>query len=332
MSVSLGDAVFYLRASETELISKLQAAEAKARDFATKIQQAFDGVGKGTGNAAGGIDKVKTGLQNVATQAATTEGALQKIVNGALSKIGGLAVEGFGKLVSLSKDAGVAIIKTAADYEVTMNVLQDATGATNAQMVQVSKTAKALGADLELPNTSASGAAKAITELAKGGLSLDQAMKAAKGTLQLATIGMMDEAKAAEITSGAINMFKLSGEDAAKVTNLLAAAANSSSGDVKDFADAMRMGGSVAAMAKVPIQDFTTATALMAQQGIKGSDAGTSLKIRIKAARVRSRLSTKAPWFECAFQRIVRRRPWRCQPIPQTRSAHRYLICDRSQI
>jgi len=278
MSVSLGDAVFYLRASETELISKLQAAEAKARDFATKIQQAFDGVGKGTGNAAGGIDKVKTGLQNVATQAATTEGALQKIVNGALSKIGGLAVEGFGKLVSLSKDAGVAIIKTAADYEVTMNVLQDATGATNAQMVQVSKTAKALGADLELPNTSASGAAKAITELAKGGLSLDQAMKAAKGTLQLATIGMMDEAKAAEITSGAINMFKLSGEDAAKVTNLLAAAANSSSGDVKDFADAMRMGGSVAAMAKVPIEDFTTATALMAQQGIKGSDAGTSLK------------------------------------------------------
>lgn len=278
MAATLGDAVFYLRVNENELNAKLSAAEAKAREFAAKMQTAFDGVGKGTGNAASGIDKVKNGLQGVEKQAGSTEGALQKIVNGALNKIGALAVQGFGKLIDLGKEAGVAIIKTAADYETTMNVLQDATKATDVQMKEVSRTAKALGADLELPNTSASGAAKAITELAKGGLSLDQAMKAAKGTLQLATIGMMDEAKAAEITSGAINMFKLSGEDAAKVTNLLAAAANSSSGDVKDFADAMRMGGSVAAMAKIPIQDFTTATALMAQQGIKGSDAGTSLK------------------------------------------------------
>jgi len=278
MAVTLGDAVFYLRVNESELNAKLSAAEAKAREFAAKMQTAFDGMGKTANGAKGGIDNIATGIKNAGNAAQEAEGAFTKIVNGGLAKIGALGVEVFGKLVSATKDAGKAIIATAADYETTMNVLQAATGATDVQMKQVSQTAKALGADLELPNTSASGAAKAITELAKGGLSLDQAMKAAKGTLQLATIGMMDEAKAAEITSGAINMFKLSGEDATKVTNLLAAAANSSSGDVKDFADAMRMGGSVAAMAKIPIQDFTTATALMAQQGIKGSDAGTSLK------------------------------------------------------
>lgn len=253
-------------------------AAATAATQKEKTAKSAEHVGTATGNARAGIDKMRDGLKGVEAQAHTTEGALQKIANGALNKIGALAVQGFGKLIELGKDAGVAIVKTAADYETTMNVLQDATGATDVQMKEVSRTAKALGADLELPNTSASGAAKAITELAKGGMTLDQAMKAAKGTLQLATIGLMDEAKAAEITSGAINMFKLSGEDATKVTNLLAAAANSSSGDVKDFADAMRMGGSVAAMEKVPIEDFTTATALMAQQGIKGSDAGTSLK------------------------------------------------------
>ena len=59
MAVTLGDAVFYLRVNESELNAKLSAAEAKAREFAAKMQTAFDGVGKGTGNAAGGIDKIK---------------------------------------------------------------------------------------------------------------------------------------------------------------------------------------------------------------------------------------------------------------------------------
>jgi len=283
MAVTLGDAVFYLRVNESELNAKLSAAEAKAREFAAKMQTAFDGVGKGTGNAAAGIDKVKNGLQGVENQAHTTEGALQKIVNGALNKIGALAVQGFGKLIDLGKEAGVSIIKTAADYETTMNVLRDVTGATDEQMAKASKTAKALGADLDLPKTSASGAAIAITELTKGGLSLDEAFAAAKGTLQLATIAKIDEAKAATIAAGALNTFNLSGKESETVTNLLAAAANASTGEVLDFAEGIRMGGSMAAMAGVPVKDYIASLALMAKKNIVGSDAGTSLKTMFMA-------------------------------------------------
>ena len=241
------------------------------------------------------IDKVKAQLAQLTAETQKSESVLNaqanvsKNVAAAFESLGtkaGQVATAIGKVALAAGAAGLVAlgaglkssIGVAAEFETTMNVLQAATGATDGKMRQVSQAAKALGADLELPNTSASGAAKAITELAKGGLSLDQAMAAAKGTLQLATIGMMSEAQAAEITSGALNMFKMSGQEASTVTNLLAAAANASSGDVKDFADAMRMGGSVAAMAKVPLSDFTTAAALMAQQGIKGSDAGTSLK------------------------------------------------------
>lgn len=258
-------------------------AAATAATQKEKTAKSAEHVGTATGNARAGIDKMRDGLKGVENQAHTTEGALQKIVNGALNKIGALAVQGFGKLIDLGKEAGVAIIKTAADYETTMNVLRDVTGATDEQMAKASKTAKALGADLDLPKTSASGAAIAITELTKGGLSLDEAMKAAKGTLQLATIAKIDEAKAATITAGALNTFNLSGKESENVTNLLAAAANASTGEVLDFAEGIRMGGSMAAMAGVPVKDYIASLALMAKKNIVGSDAGTSLKTMFMA-------------------------------------------------
>ena len=73
-------------------------------------------------------------------------------------------------------------------------------------------------------------------------------------------------------------MFKLSGDKATEVADLLAAGANKSSADIRQMADALQMSGNVAANAGLSIGDVTTAIALMANQGIKGSDAGTSLK------------------------------------------------------
>lgn len=168
--------------------------------------------------------------------------------------------------------------KAFGDFETSLNTFQAVAGATGEQMAKVGDLAKQLGNDTKLPATSAKDAAEAMTELAKAGLDVQQSMDAARAVLQLSAAAQIDNAQAAVIVGDALNAFRLPGAKAAMVADLLAGAANSASGEITDMAQSMQMSASVFAAAGVPIEDLTTAISLMAKNGIKGSDAGTSLK------------------------------------------------------
>jgi TP901 family phage tail tape measure protein len=114
-----------------------------------------------------------------------------------------------------------------------------------------------------------------MSELAKAGLSVNNVMAASKGVLQLSAAGQLSNAQAAEVIAGALNMFALTGEDAVKVADPLAADPNRSSAGVTDMADALKMSGNVAASADLGLDQLVTSISLMANAGIKGSDAGT---------------------------------------------------------
>lgn len=173
---------------------------------------------------------------------------------------------------------GVAALHMAGQFESSMNMMQAVSGATADEMAQVSDTAIALGSDLTLPGTSASDAALAMVELSRAGLSVQESMDAARGVLQLSAAAQIGNAQAATITANALNTFGLAGTEAATVANLLAGGANASSAEITDMAAAIQASGAVAASMGVPIDSLTTAIALMANAGIAGSDAGTSLK------------------------------------------------------
>ena len=174
--------------------------------------------------------------------------------------------------------AGTFAVKLAADYEQSLNVFRSVSSATAEQMAQVADKAKQLGNDIALPGVSAKDAALSMVELAKAGLSVNDTLAASKGVLSLAKAGQLETAAAAEIAANALNAFSLKGSEASRVADLLAAAANASSADVQDMAYALQMSSASAAAVKVPVEDLTTAIAAMANNGIKGSDAGTSLK------------------------------------------------------
>lgn len=173
---------------------------------------------------------------------------------------------------------GVAALHVAGEFEQSMAMMQAVSGATAEEMAAVSAAAIALGSDLELPGTSASDAGAAMVELSKAGLSVQESMDAARGVLQLSAAAQIGNAQAATITAQALNTFGLAGTEAARVANLLAGGANASSAEITDMAAALQMSGSVAASMGMPIEHLTTAIGLMANAGIVGSDAGTSLK------------------------------------------------------
>lgn len=196
-----------------------------------------------------------------------------------LSHIAGMAALGIGAaLAGGAVVAGAAILKIGMNYQDSLNIFQSVSGANTAQMAMVGETAKQLGNDLTLPGISAGDAATAMTQLAKAGLTVEQSMAAAKGVLQLSKAATTDVGTAADMTAAALNAFSLGGDQAVRVADLLAAAANSSMGEITDMGYAMSQSAAIFASAGISVEDLTASIAMLANKGILGSDAGTSLK------------------------------------------------------
>jgi TP901 family phage tail tape measure protein len=196
-----------------------------------------------------------------------------------------------GKIAAAGLGAGLAVVgyglkksvDAAAAFESTLNTLEAVSGATADQMRDVSKRARDLGRDITLPATSAKDAAEAMTELAKGGLSVKQSMKAAKGVLQLAAAAQIGNAEAATIAARALNAFGLKGQEAGRVADILANAANASTGEITDFAMGLQQSSAVAKQWGLSINETTAALMQLSDAGVVGSDAGTSLKTMLQS-------------------------------------------------
>ncbi|AEE95284.1 phage tail tape measure protein [Mahella australiensis] len=231
------------------------------------------------------LDQLSAGIKQAQAQIAQLDSDINKKTQSVSSKFEnmGKSLSKTGKTMSLAVTAplvaaGGMAVKTAADFESMGNTFKAVSGATSEQFKRMSDLAKELGNDITLPGTSATDAAAAMTELVKAGLSIDDTFKAAKATLQLSAAAQIDNAEAATIVGQALNAFGLSGDKAITVADLLANSANASAGEITDMAYALQAGASVANMAGQSIEDFTTAISLMANAGVTGSDAGTSLK------------------------------------------------------
>jgi TP901 family phage tail tape measure protein len=172
--------------------------------------------------------------------------------------------------------AAVKSVKLAASFEAQLSSLKSVADASGRQMKQLHDQAMQAGAATKY---SALQAAQAQTELAKGGMSVAQILGGGlKAALGLAAAGEMDLADAASTTANAINLFHLKAKDATHVADAMATAANTTTADVKDFAIALTQGGAAAKASGLSFDETMAALETLAAAGVKGSDAGTSLK------------------------------------------------------
>lgn len=203
-------------------------------------------------------------------------------------------------VTALTRTLGAGL-RSAADLERTLAVFRVTTQATAEEMERVAAVARALGSDLSLPGVTASGAADAMTLLAKAGLSVRDAMEGARGTLLLATAAQIDNAQATEIVASALNAFGLRGEEATRVADLLAAASNEAQGSITDMGVALSQVASVSRQVGLSVEDTVALLSLLARNGILGSSAGTVLRVALlrlvnpsrEAAQVIERLGLK---------------------------------------
>lgn len=174
--------------------------------------------------------------------------------------------------------AGLAIgksVKLAADFEQQLSRLKATTGASAATMQRFKKDAMDAGAATKF---SALDAAKAQVELAKGGLAVKDMSGGLKAAVGLAAAGEIDLALAGETVVNAMKQFRIEGDQAVHVADALATAANTTTADVGHFAMALTQGGAAAKNAGLSLDETVALLEAFADNSVKGSDAGTSMK------------------------------------------------------
>ena len=170
-------------------------------------------------------------------------------------------------------------IQSAAQFESELSVFRVTAGATALEMEKVAAAAQRLGRDVTLPGVAATDAAETMTSLAKAGLSVEDSLAGARGVLQLATAAAISNAEATELAASALNAFGLAGTDAVKVADVFANSANAAQGSISDVGIALQQAAAVARQVGVSFEDTVALLTLLARNGIRGSDAGTSLRV-----------------------------------------------------
>lgn len=176
--------------------------------------------------------------------------------------------------------AGAAAFTVASNFETSMSRVAGALNDPSANMQELRDLALQMGQDTIF---SASEAGAAMEELAKGGLTAADIQGGALATtMNLAAAGNLELADAANVVVQAMGAFNLGAADTEQAANALAGAAAASSADVSDLTQGLSQCSAQANSAGWTIQDTTAVLGAFADAGIRGSDAGTSLKTMLQ--------------------------------------------------
>lgn len=226
------------------------------------------------------IFETQRALEELETQAAQSAVALQKIlVTGTKFQEAGGKIEGVGKsllpVTAAITGVGAAGIKVASYFEKAMSGVQAITGATCADFETLREKAIELGTTTSF---SAGEVAEAMTEMAKAGWTTTQIIEGMAGVLDATAASGESLGTVSTIVADAITGFGLKAKDSARVADLMTQAANSGTIGVADLGESYKYVAPLAQSMGLSIEDVTTALSAMSMAGIKGSQAGTSLR------------------------------------------------------
>jgi TP901 family phage tail tape measure protein len=176
-------------------------------------------------------------------------------------------------------------------YDAALSDFRAVTGASADQVNALGEASQNVGRQFGI---SANEVVEAGTALAKAGVSVTDVLTGGlQGAVALSATGSLELADAAEIAAIAMHQFGMSGKDIPLVADMLSKGANDAVGDVRDLAWALRQSGLVAGQFNLDMDDTVGTLSLFAQQGLIGSDAGTSFKSMLLAIAGPSGVASK---------------------------------------
>ena len=224
-----------------------------------------------TTNFQQGFKSALSDLETFKSKTATTQDKL-KGLGSAMNSVGSQ----LSKKVTLPLvGIATAATKMSADFNQSMSAVKAVSGATGEEFDLLKDKALDLGASTAF---SSKEVADGMIEMAKAGWSTQQILDGMSGVLDAAAASGESLATVSTIVADAITGFGLTAADSTRVADLLAQSANAGTIDIADLGEAFKYAAPVAQAYGYSIEDVTTAITAMSTAGIKGSQAGTSLR------------------------------------------------------
>lgn len=240
MAVDVGSATGYLDLDISGFLANLRTAQSEA-DRASK------NMATKIGNNITGIGKSMTSVGSTLTKSVTVP------------------------LLGI----GTAGLKVASDFDSAMSGVKAISGATGEEFDALRAKAIELGGSTAF---SANEVAVAMTEMAKAGWDSQQIIDGMSGVLDAAAASGENLGTVSTIVADAITGFGMEAAESTRVADLLTQAANAGTIGINDLGESFKYIAPVAGSMGLSIEDVTTALSAMSMSGIKGSQAGTSLR------------------------------------------------------
>ena len=239
MAVNMGTAIAYLELDTSKFTKGFASARNDLQQF---------------NNSSASISTRMTGLSNAMVAVGST---LTKSVSVPLATIGAMA------------------LKTTADFDAGMSEVKAISGATGTEFKQLETKAIQMGAKTKY---SATEAASAFKYMAMAGWDTSDMLSGISGVMNLAAASGEDLATTSDIVTDALTAFGLSAKDSSHFADILAQASSRSNTNVGLMGETFKYVAPVAGALGYSAEDCAVAIGLMANSGIKASQAGTALR------------------------------------------------------
>ena len=225
------------------------------------------------------IIETENELKRLTTEANNSHTALEKM--GVLGETGD-KISGVGqKLLPVTAGVtalGTIAVKTGADFDSAMSKVAAVSGATGSEMDALREKTREMGSKTKF---SASEAADAMNYMAMAGWKTNDMLSGIEGIMNLAAASGEDLASTSDIVTDALTAFGLSASDSGHFADILAAASSNANTNVSMMGETFKYAAPVLGSLGYSAEDSAIAIGLMANAGIKSSQAGTALRSAI---------------------------------------------------
>lgn len=242
------------------------------------------------------IIETENALKDLEKQAEQSATAMQKIAaTGEKLKETGDKISGVGeKLMPVTAAVtglGTIAVKTAADFDTAMSQVAAVSGATGDDLDALREKAREMGAKTKF---SASEAAEAMNYMAMAGWKTSDMLSGIEGIMNLAAASGEDLATTSDIVTDALSAFGLTAADSGHFADVLAAASSNANTNVSMMGETFKYCAPVAGALGYSCEDVAEAIGLMANSGIKSSQAGTAMRTMMTKLQGELKLSGAA--------------------------------------
>lgn len=253
-------------------LNRTETSQSKLSTELDKTGQYMEEAAHSTDGCAKSIDKYGNEVKDAGEDSKKFGDTSKEAINQLASA---LAAAGIAKSVEEIAAALKDCVDTFASFQSQMSTVQAISGASAFQMQELADKAKYMGATTSFTATEAG---QALEYMAMAGWKSNDMLGGLEGVMHLAAASGEDLASVSDIVTDALTAFGLAASDSARFADVLAAASSNSNTNVAMMGETFKYAAPVAGALGYSIEDTALAIGLMANAGIKGSQAGTALR------------------------------------------------------